>query len=64
MESTEKSAADAEHAPNSTLATSSNQTQPATTYPKSSKKTPKHSKHYAKTQWAKNNKPNPFFQFF
>ncbi len=57
---TEKSAADAEHEQNSTPATSSNQTQHATTYPKSYRKTPKHSKHYAKTQWEKYNKPTQF----
>jgi hypothetical protein len=45
-------------------ATSSNQTQPATTYPKSCRKTPKHSKQYGKTRSPKNNKPNLSFTSF
>src|SRR5665647_1467046 len=60
----EKYAEDAEHEPNSTQATSLNQTQPATTSPKSCKKTPKYLKNFVKTRWVKNNKPTLSFTSF
>ena len=61
---TEKSAADAEHAQNTTQATSSHQTLHATIYPRSYGKTPKSWKNSKKIHWVKNNNPVTFSLHF
>ena len=57
---TERSAADAEHEQNSTLATSSNLTQLATTYPKFYERTPNILRNSEKALWEKNSKLYPY----